>query len=112
MVNFTAEQAKNRNIEKMGEELGLQYSTLWQEVALLHSNWEQYVELFGTKPSRLDLLNKTAGYFFRMLQEDLWDVTLLHIARLTDKSATGKNKNLTIQNFPDLVADEKTKSLF
>lgn len=109
MADFTPEQARSRNVEAMGDELGAQYSALWQEVALLYRNWQQYVELFGTKPSRLGLMNSTASYFFWMLQEDLWDVNLLHIARLTDKPATGKNKNLTIQNFPELIKDEKTK---
>jgi hypothetical protein len=104
-----AEESKQRNIAKMGEELGTQYSLLWQEVALLHRNWEQYVVLFGTKPSRIELLNESAPYFFRMLQDDLWDVTLLHIARLTDPPKTGKKENLTIQNFFELVEDETTK---
>jgi hypothetical protein len=110
VTHFTAEQAKARNVEAMGDELGVQYSALWQEVALLYRNWQQYVELFGIKPSRLDLMNSTAPYFFWMLQEDLWDVNLLHIARLTDKPATGKNKNLTIQNFLDLIQDEKIEA--
>jgi hypothetical protein len=108
---LTAEQSKQRNIGKMGEALGTQYSLLWQEVALLHRNWQQYVELFGTKPSRTRLLNETAPYFYRMLQDDLWDVTLLHIARLTDPPKTGNKENLTIQNFPSLVDDAKTKEM-
>jgi hypothetical protein len=87
----------------MGDELGAQYSALWQEVALLYRNWLQYVELFGTKRSRIELLNASAPYFFHMLQEDLWGATLLHIARLTDKSSTRGKKNLTIRNFPDLI---------
>jgi hypothetical protein len=106
VTEITAEQDKARNIEKMGEELGAQYSALWQEVVLLHRNWQQYVELFGTKSQRLDLMNKTAPYFFWMLQEDLWDVTLLHIARLTDTPTTGKNKNLTVRNLAELTIDE------
>lgn len=109
MTHHSAAETKQRNITKMGEALGAQYSLLWQEVALLHRNWQQYAELFGTKPSRIELLNETAPYFFRMLQDDLWDVTLLHIARLTDPPKTGNKENLTIQNFPSLVDDAKTK---
>jgi hypothetical protein len=109
VANQSAAEAKQRDIEKMGEALGTQYSLLWQEVVLLHRNWEQYVVLFGTKPSRIELLNQSAPYFFRMLQDDLWDVTLLHIARLTDPPKTGNKENLTILSFQTLVDDAKTK---
>lgn len=52
-MNLTAEEAKKRNIEKMGEALGSRYSALWQAVVLLNVNWKEYVELFGTKPERI-----------------------------------------------------------
>ena len=54
----TVEEMKKSNIEKMGEPLGNQYSALWQEVVLLYVNWGEYVELFGTKAQRIELLNK------------------------------------------------------
>jgi hypothetical protein len=109
VADLTADESKQRNIAKMGEALGTQYSVLRQEVVLLHRNWQQYVELFGTKPARIELLNQSAPYFFRVLQEDLWDVTLLHIARLTDPPKTGNKENLTIQTFLALVGAAKTK---
>lgn len=108
----TADEAKKTNIEKMGETLGAQYSALWQEIAYLHMNWNEYVELFGTKPERVEILNKAAPSFFRMLQDELFEVTLLSIARLTDRSKTfghQGNANLTIWNLPDLVEDAGTK---
>ena len=55
-----------------GQALGEQYSALWQEVAWLHAKWGEYVELFGTKSSRVDLLNEAAPYFFGQLQYTLW----------------------------------------
>lgn len=108
----TAEEAKAKNIEKMGEALGAQYSALWQEVAQLHMHWSEFVELFATKPTRIDLLNRAASSFFRVVQDRMWDATLLHIARLTDPSISMGNKdkaNLTIQNLPDLIDDSKIK---
>jgi hypothetical protein len=109
----TAEEAKRTNIEKMGEALGIQYSVLWQEIAYLHMNWKEYVELFGTKPERIEILNEAAGTFFRMLQDELFEVTLLSIARLTDPPKTfgnQNNTNLTIRNLPDLVGDAATNA--
>ena len=77
MLDRTAEEAKKANIEKMGEPLGALFSALWQEVAVLHFHWKEYVELFGTKPERIALLNRAAPHFFRMLQDELWESTLL-----------------------------------
>lgn len=110
MTDQSAEEAKASNIEKMGEKLGTIYSELWQEVAVLHVYWAEYVELFGTKPSRVELLNKAAGAFTHMLQEELWETRLLHLSRLTDPAANGNKTNLTIQALPALIDDEPTKA--
>jgi hypothetical protein len=106
----TAEQAKQAHTEKMGAKLGAQYSALWQELVELHVNWGEYVVLFGTKPERIALLNRAAGSFFRMLQDELFESALLHIARMTDPpSSPGGKENLTVQNLPALIDDEATK---
>jgi hypothetical protein len=112
MADRTAEEAEKHYIEKMGEALGTQYYALWQEVAWLHRKWAEFVELFGSKPTRIELLNQTAPAFFRMGQDVLWEETLLHIARLTDVSKTGgrdKRTNLTIRNLPELVIDPEAQ---
>ena len=109
----TAEEAKKANIEKMGEPLGSLYSVLWQEVAAIHFHWKEYVELFGSKPGRIDLLNRAAPTFFHMLQEELWENALLHLARLTDPANSQGNaarSNLSIQVLPALINDPKLKA--
>ena len=63
MTTRTAEEAKCYYVEKMGEALGTQFDLLWQEVAWLHMKWGEYVELFGSKPTRVELLNQTAPVF-------------------------------------------------
>jgi len=109
MVHRTAEQARGHYIEKMGSELGSHFAALWQEVASLHMKWEEYVALFGTNPERVETLNRTAPKYFRMLQDVLFEETLLHIARLTDVSRIAGRENLTIQRLPNMVQDEETK---
>jgi hypothetical protein len=112
MVDRTAEEAKEANIAKMGEPLGALYSALWQAVATIHFYWKQYVELFGAKPERIGLINRAAPAFFRMLQDELWENSLLHLARLTDPAnSPGKQTpaNLTIQALPALITDIKLK---
>jgi hypothetical protein len=105
----TAEESKDANVIAMGEELGLLYSALWQQVAALHHKWAQYVVLFGTKESRVKLLNAAAGQFFRVVQDTLWEDTVLHIARLTDSPASVGRPNLSIRRLPGLIDDLPTK---
>jgi hypothetical protein len=112
MVNRTAVEAKADNIVEMGEPLGELYSALWQAVATVHVYWKEYVELFGSKPERIDLLNRAAPAFFHMLQEELWELALLRISRLTDPAKTGRagRLNLTIQALPGLISDATLKA--
>ncbi len=113
MTNYrTAEEAELEYIRCMGEPLGKLFSALWQEVAWLHSKWIEYVELFGTKPSRIELLNEAAPAFFRIVQDSLWEDTIIHIARLTDPPKSVGKENLTVQALPPLVADpQKAKNI-
>lgn len=101
----TAEQAKAESIAVMGQSLGELYEALWQEVAWLNSKWAQYVELFGTKPSRIDLLNQAAPSFFGYIQDALWEDIILHISRLTDSPVTGRKPNLSIKRIPEQIED-------
>jgi hypothetical protein len=105
----TAEEVKQHHLDSMGEELGGLYHALWNELAWLHSKWKEYADLFGTKPSRIELINKAAGHFFRVVQDSLWEGTILHIARLTDPPKSAGKENLTIQKLPNLIKDEKTR---
>lgn len=109
-MHKTAEEVKQHHIDVMGEDLGSLYNALWNELAWLYSKWGEYVELFGTKPSRIDLINSAAGHFFRIVQDSLWEDSLLHIARLTDPPCTAGKKNLTINRLPDLLTDESLKN--
>ena len=106
----TPEEAKAHHISVMGQQLGEVYATLWQELALLCRNWNEYVELFGTKSSRVELLNRAAGSFFRLVQDALWEQTLLHIARLTDPAASVGKSNLSIRRLLDCIDDDAIRS--
>jgi histidyl-tRNA synthetase len=110
MANQTSEQMKSANTAAMGEPLGAQYSELWQELAHVHIRWAEFVDLFCTKKERVDLLNRAASLHFRTTQDALWESTILHLARITDRSQTFGKSNLTIQNLPALITDEGLKS--
>jgi hypothetical protein len=102
---FTPEETRDAYISTMGEELGPVFYVLYNQTALLHMQWHQFRVLFGTKPERIELLNRASGLFFRFTQDIFWEHTLLHLARLTDRPETGGKRNLTVQALPPLVAD-------
>ena len=111
---MTAKEVKTEYVEHMGTSLGEQFSALWQEVAWLYFKWGEYDELFGKKPSRIQLLNKAAPQFFLVVEKVFWEDTLLHIARLTDPAQSpgkGKRSNLTIKALPGLVDASIKKSI-
>ncbi|MFC1488591.1 hypothetical protein ACFL6B_01955 [Thermodesulfobacteriota bacterium] len=105
-----AEEVRKQHIKSMGEELGTIFHALWNEVAWICMKWNQYVELFGKKPSRISLLNSAAPLFFRIVQDSLFEDTLIHIARLTDPVESFKKHNLTILRLSGLLPDGELKN--
>jgi hypothetical protein len=75
-------------------------------VAWLYTKWGEYEALYGTKESRTALMNRSAPRLFKIVQDSLWEVILLHIARLADPPETGKKENLSIQRLLLLEPDE------
>ena len=65
-------------------------------VIWLHGHWIVYRQLYGKSPERVDLLNESAGTFFRLLQSILLHDTVLAIARLTDRSESFGRENLVL----------------
>jgi hypothetical protein len=107
---MTTDEMKQRNIDKMGEDLGTQYTALFQELAALYLYWNEFMELFGTNDKRIERLNKSAPGFFQMLQEQQFETNMSHLARITDSSATGGKQNLTVRSLPELVGDPALKA--
>jgi hypothetical protein len=107
---MTTDEMKQRNIDKMGEDLGTQYTALFQELAALYLYWNEFMELFGTNDKRIERLNKSAPGFFQMLQEQQFETNMSHLARITDSSATGGKQNLTVRSLPELVSDPALKA--
>ena len=107
--SLTPDEARSDYIQQMGEPLGKTFYALWQDLAYLYMKWSEYVELYGKKPTRIELLNKSAPLFFRIVQDSLWEDTLLHIARLADPEKSRGKSNLSIQALPGLIGDPNTK---
>ena len=111
-THFSADETRQEHINRMGAELGPLYNALYNEVGWLHFKWAEYVVLFGTKPSRVELLNNAAPRFFRMVEDALWEDTLLHISRLVDSPKSAGKEKLSLlllidtaeQHLPENVA--------
>jgi len=98
----SAEEVRKEHLDTLGPDFGPVYHALYNECTLLHI---KYVELYGTKPERINLLNRAAGLFFRVVQDTLWEDTLLNIARLVDPPISIGKDNLTVQRLPPLIVD-------
>lgn len=107
---LTSGQVVARNVEALGEELGLLYTDLYNECIWVHTIWREVDSLYGTSQERVDLLNRTASYFFYLLQLMAQDNVLLHIARITDPPGSGDKRNITVRSLPQHISDPKDAS--
>lgn len=105
----SAEEVRVSYIEKMGQELGEHFHAISEELTLIHLRWKQYRTLFGEKPSRIDLLNEAAPFFFGIIQNVLFEDTLLAIARIVGPCKSINRSNLTVERFPDLLTDQNLR---
>ncbi len=98
----TPEEVEANYLAAMGENLGRVYYELYKEVVWVHARWLEYRKLYAEK-GNLELINRHGGFLFKLIQDALWDETLLHLARLTDPARTGKNENLSIRRLVELT---------
>jgi HEPN superfamily AbiU2-like protein len=105
MITRSIDEVRADYISAMGQELGVSFFELYRKLVELHILWQQYRQLFGDDPDTVQLLNRTSGLFFKVVQDELWDSVLLGVSRMTDPPATGRYKNLTVQSLPPLIAD-------
>lgn len=84
---------------KMGKPFGPFFHHLWQDLAHLHLQWNEYLPLFGANRSRVDTLNKAAPHFFGMVQDVWWNDLLLRLWKLTDKDT----RTLSVLRLPELA---------
>lgn len=110
MAARTLDTVKSDYISSMGEDLGRHFFELHRKLGELHIVWQQYRQLFGEGYEIIRLLNRTAGLFFKIVQDELWDSVLMGIARMTDASKMRSNKNLTIFSLSPLIMDEPLKA--
>lgn len=82
-------------IDNLSDHLGPVYTEIDQDVTRLHANWKLILQLFGSQES-VDILNQSAGFAIRTIQDSLTDGVILRIAKLTDPAKTGRLENLSL----------------
>ena len=102
---MTEEQTRDSYIAKMGEQLGRVFHALDHDLTWLQWRWRQLRILFEGKPSRVDLLNESAPFFFYLVQRVFYEDTLLGIARLVSGEKSAGHEVLTIRRLEKLVND-------
>lgn len=110
MVTRSMDEVRADYISTMGQELGANFYELYRELVELHVLWQQYRQLFGDSTDTVQLLNRTAGLFFKIVQDELWDSVLLGVSRMTDPPNTGKKKNLTVLSLSPLITDSALRA--
>ena len=101
----SADQLAENYRRVLGPELGGIFYALWNELAWLDAKWQQYCELYAKSDRRIKLLNDSAGFFFRIVQDLLWEDVIISIARLTGPIRSMGKDNLTLRRLPGLVQD-------
>lgn len=102
----TGNTARNELLAAMGPELGGVFHALYDDLVWLHMRWALYRQLFAGSSARIDLLNETAGTFFYVVQNTLWEDVLLGLAKLADPPKSSGKGNLSLQSLPRLVQDQ------
>ena len=97
-----------RRILPMEEGLQDAMKVLGAQLVELHVVWRQYRELYADGDT-IEVLNRTAGLFFKIVQDELWDSMLLGICRMLDPAEQGwgtkLRTNLTLYSLPPLITD-------
>jgi AbiU2 len=103
----TPRQVRFQYRKAMGPTLGPLFHELSDDCSWLHIRWAQYVHLYGSSQSRVDLLNESAPFFFKIVEDCLWADVLINLCRLTDRPIIAGRANLTLLQLPDLMATKR-----
>lgn len=93
-------------IERLGRELGEVYHALRNRLTYLQALWLEYRAIFS-EAKNVELANKAGPFFFRLIQDELFDAAVLHLTRLTDQAETKRRsrRRLTFDLLPGLCEE-------
>jgi len=81
------------------------------DVTWLHTIWDLYLQLYGTNPKYLDVMNMSAPQFFAILENVLFEELILIVGRLTDAPRTSGHENASIERLIEEIEAENYAAL-
>jgi len=96
-VSITCTMSASLSQSKIPTQFIAIYDELRTEITWLHGRWNTYRELFAESPKRIELLNDSAGTFFYIIQEIMFDEVQICLSKLTDPASQGKHDNLSLE---------------
>ncbi|WP_439882152.1 hypothetical protein ACSX1A_03105 [Pontibacter sp. MBLB2868] len=102
----TAEEVKQEMIDKMGIDFGSLFYSLRNELLWLTYRWIEFRELYGTKETRIEIMNSSAPFLFYTIQNVLWENLLLGVAKVMDRPESRGKKNITFKSIPLFIKEQ------
>lgn len=103
-------QIKAELFSRLGQPLGEVYFQLREDILWLNVFWNRFIELYGSVPARIEVMNDAAPEFFFIVQQSLANEVILRIARLVDPVKQGQFENLSVGQLKDNALDDANKS--
>lgn len=103
----TPQELEESAIKTFGNELGLTYYYLYNQIGFLKIKWSEYKKLYLVSKEQIDFLNSYAPFYFSVNQKIYFNDILLHIVKLTDKEKTLGHDNLSIEKLKSLIPNGK-----
>jgi hypothetical protein len=112
--NLSSEDVRRDFIDSFPNQSGELAYYLWNDISLLHMNWNAYRDLFASDVETIDLLNSIAPVFFAMSERTIRRDTLLRICRIMDPAnfAGDESKpNASLTQLFDRVSGEMSEQV-
>ena len=74
------------------------WDLLYDETVAVHAYWILFEQLFGGSQDQLDLLNRSAGFCFYVIQDALATDVQLSLSKLSDPAESNRKTNATTQH--------------
>jgi hypothetical protein len=97
--------------DNMDEHLQKVFDRIKQELNHIHYRWILYRQIFGTSPSRIELINNTSSNVFLELQWLVIDYMVMSLSKLTDQARMGSNDNLSYHYLIEKVKENGNDEL-
>jgi hypothetical protein len=79
-------------------------TVIQDQLTFIYARWNVLIELFGSGPANIDVINRTLPHFFVLLQNTYLDDVIIGIGRLLDSEKTGRNKNLSLASLYKILS--------